>query len=245
MLSGEVPRLPRMQPNVLRRSSAEFIGTFAFVFIGAGSVITAVGYWGSGLVGIAIAHGLALAIMVTATAHISGGHINPAVTFGLLVARKIEPALAVAYWIAQLAGGVLAALLLWWVFPNDKVDTSMLGAPVLGGGVGIWAGLVVEAVLAFFLVWVVMATVVDTRTTFKPVAGFAIGLVLTIDTLAGGPLTGALVNPARALGPILVHNVWSDAWIWFLGPLLGGGVAGFLYNRLYLQKASSSGMGGS
>jgi aquaporin Z len=219
-----------VQGEYFRRSVAEFVGIFALVFVGAGSVMT-----GSGLLGVAVAHGLILAIMVTAVGHVSGGHFNPAVTFGFFITRRIAPVLAGCYWLAQFSGAVAAALLLKWIYPDNVSDSAKLGAPVLNSQISVGAGFVLEAVLTFFLVWVVFATAADPRGAFAIVAGFAIGLTIAADILIGGPLTGAAMNPARAFGPQLVQNVWSDGWIWYVGPLLGGGLAALSYELLYLS----------
>jgi aquaporin TIP len=213
-----------------QRAVAELVGAFALVFVGAGSIAVA-----DGLVGVALAHGLVIAVMASAVGHISGGHFNPAVTFGFLVARRMSPRLAGVYWAAQAAGGVLGALLLTLVVPNELTDPSNLGVPALGDGVGAGAGLVIEAVLTFFLVWVIFATAADPRGTFTSIAGLAIGLTITLDVLMGGPLTGAAMNPARALGPELVEGEWADAWVWYVGPLAGGAAAALLYEALYLR----------
>ncbi|MDQ3865512.1 MAG: aquaporin [Actinomycetota bacterium] len=213
-----------------QRAVAEFVGAFALVFVGAGSIAVA-----DGLVGVALAHGLVIAVMASAVGHISGGHFNPAVTFGFLVTRRIAPSLALVYWAAQALGGVLGALLLTLVVPDELTDPSKLGVPALGNGVGAGAGLVIEAVLTFFLVWVIFATAADPRGTFASIAGLAIGLTITLDILMGGPLTGAAMNPARALGPELVEGEWADAWVWYVGPLAGGAGAGLLYEILYLR----------
>ena len=221
-----------MPEDAFRRGAAELVGAFALVFVGVSSIVFS---GQSGLVGVALAHGLVIAVMVSAVGHISGGHFNPAVTFGFFVTRRIDPALALVYWLAQFAGATLAALLLWWIYPTDVTESASLGAPVLGGGIGVGAGFFVEAVLTFFLVWVIFATVADPRGSFKSVAGLAIGLTITLGVLMGGPLTGAAMNPSRAFGPQLVANAWSDGWIWYLGPLLGGGAAAVLYEWLYLR----------
>ena len=218
-----------------RRGVAEFIGTFTLIFIGAGSIMAAAGIHDPTLIGIAVAHGLAIAVMVSAVGHISGGHFNPAVTFGMLVTRRIEPMLAVVYWLAQFGGAVIGALLLDWIFPTVAVDGTKLGAPLLNPAISSGAGVATEAILTFFLVWVIFATAVDPRGTFKSIAGLAIGLTITIDILMGGPLTGAAMNPARAFGPELVHGEWSNAWIWYVGPVLGGTAAAVLYEWLYLR----------
>jgi aquaporin TIP len=218
-----------VEGETFRRSVAEFVGAFALVFVGAGSVMT-----GGGLVAVAIAHGLILAIMVTALGHISGGHFNPAVTFGFLITRRIVPRLAAAYLAAQFLGALVAAALLKWIYPDNISDGAKLGAPVLNEQISAGAGFVLEAILTFFLVWVVFATAADPRGAFAIVGGFAIGLTIGADILIGGPLTGAAMNPARAFGPELVQNYWSDAWIWYIGPLLGGGLAALSYDLLYL-----------
>ncbi|MDQ3066425.1 MAG: aquaporin [Actinomycetota bacterium] len=220
-----------MEYDALRRGIAELIGTFALIFIGVGSIMFS---QSSGLVGVALAHGLTIAIMASAVGHISGAHFNPAVTFAFLVTRRIVPRLAVVYWLAQLAGAVLGALALRATFPSEaNLDN---GVPVLNPAVGTGSGIVLEAILTFFLVWVIFATAVDPGGAFKSIAGLAIGLTITIDILAGGPLTGAAMNPARALGPELVQNVWDDFWVYLVGPALGAAVAALAYDWLYLRE---------
>jgi aquaporin TIP len=176
-----------------------------------------------------------IAVMVSAAGPISGGHINPAVTLGFLVTKRIAPLLAVVYWIAQFGGAVLAALLLKWVLPNAAESASNLGVPALGSGVGSGAAVVIEAVLTFFLVWVVFATAVDPRGTFKQVAGLAIGFVIAFDVLMAYGLTGGAMNPARAFGPQLAGNHWAHGWVWYVGPFAGAVIAASLYELLYLR----------
>jgi MIP family channel proteins len=219
--------------DVFRRSVAEFIGTFALVFVGAGAVLSAGPETGAGTLEVALAHGLVIGAMVSALAHISGGHFNPAVTLAFLITRRLSAVLALAYFVVQLAGAALAALLLQWIFPTGQEGT--LGAPALGPDIELGAGLVVEAILTFFLVWVVFATMADPRGSYTAIAGFAVGFVIAFDTLMGGPLTGAAMNPARAFGPELVANVWDDFWIWYVGPLAGGAIAALLYDELFLR----------
>jgi glycerol uptake facilitator-like aquaporin len=128
---------------------------------------------------------------------------------------------------------VAAALLLRGVFsPDSALDA---GVPQLGDGVGAGSGLLLEIVLTFFLVWVIFASAADPRGTFKSIAGLAIGLTITLDILAGGPLTGAAMNPARAFGPELVQGVWSDAWLYWVAPLIGAALAALSYEHLYLR----------
>lgn len=208
---------------------AEFVGTFALVFIGVGSIL----FSGGQLLPVALAHGLVIAVMASAVGHISGGHFNPAVTFGFVVTRRMEVPLACVYWITQLFAATVGALALRFIFP-DRANLDN-GVPVVNEAIGLGPAVLTEAILTFFLVWVVFATAADPGGAFKSIAGLAIGLTITFDILMGGPLTGAAMNPARALGPELVQNLWSDWWIYWVGPLAGGGVAALLYEFLYLR----------
>lgn len=226
-----------MFEDTLRRAVAEFVGTFTLIFIGVGSIVAAHQLEDPTLIGIAIAHGLAIGVMVSAVGHISGAHFNPAVTFGFLITRRIKAWIAVVYWVVQLLAATLAALLLKGLLPGGLTDAVKLGVPALGGGVNAAAGFGLEAVLTFFLVWVVFANAVDPGGAFKSIAGLAIGLTITIDILFGGPFTGAAMNPARAFGPQLVGGHWADWWVWYAGPLVGGGVAALVYELLYLRPA--------
>ncbi len=242
-----LPGIPALGPlpplaETGRRSFVEFVGTFALVFVGVGAIMSLGGQPDTGTLEIALAHGLVIAVMVSAVGHISGGHFNPAVTFGFLLTRRISVLLGLAYWVAQLLGGVLAALLLRWIFPAVNRDASNLGAPARHV-IDLGPALVVEAVLTFFLVWVVFATTADPRGTYTAIAGLAIGLVIVLDNLMGYPLTGAIVNPARAFGPQLVANSWSDFWIWYIGPLAGGAIAALLYDELYLRPLGPPAVG--
>ncbi|RME50066.1 MAG: aquaporin [Caldilineae bacterium] len=204
---------------------AEFIGTFALVFIGAGAGALGVG----GLVGVALAHGLVVLTFAYAYGHISGTHVNPAVTFGLWVGKQIDTATAIAYVVVQLLGGIVAGLMLAFVL-SGVPSASSLGATVLAPGVTPLQGLVVETILTFFLVNAVFHTAVSGKA--GNAAGAAIGLTLSLDILMGGPLTGASVNPARTLGPAVASGNYSDIWLYFVGPLLGGALAALLYNAL-------------
>jgi aquaporin TIP len=226
-----------MLEDALRRAVAEFVGTFTLIFIGVGSIVAANDIHDPSLIGVAIAHGLAIGVMVSAVGHISGAHFNPAVTFGFLITRRIKPALGLIYWVAQLGGAAFAALLVRDLLPRATTDAVHLGVPALGGGVNAGAGFALEAILTFFLAWVVFASAVDERGTFKSIAGLAIGLTITIDILFGGPFTGAAMNPARAFGPQLVGDHWANAWVWYAGPVLGASVAAVLYELLYLRPA--------
>ena len=219
-----------MEYDVLRRGVAELIGAFALIFVGVGSIVFT---QGQDLLAVGFAHGLTIAIMASAVGHISGGHFNPAVTLGFLVTRRIVPAVAVVYWLAQLSGAVLGALALRALFPS--VANLDAGVPVLSPTIDAAAGIGIEALLSFFLVWVIFATAVDEGGAFKSIAGLAIGLTITIDVLAAGPLTGAAMNPARAFGPELVQGIWDDWWVYWIGPGIGAVVAALAYDWLYLR----------
>jgi MIP family channel proteins len=209
-----------------QRGVAEFVGTFALIFVGAGSAI-----YGN-IVGSALGNGLVIAVMVSAVGLISGGHFNPAVTLAFVATRRMATRLAVFYWVVQLAAAALAALLLHWVLPPH---TLTRGVPALDPSINAGKGVAIEAVLTFFLVWVIFATAVDPRGTFKQIAGLGIGLTITLDVLMGGGLTGAAMNPARAFGPQLVGNHWADFWVWYVGPACGAVIAGVIYELLYLR----------
>jgi len=218
-----------MAGDYFRRAAAEFVGVFALVFVGGGSLI-----YGD-VTGAALAHGLVIAVMVSAVGHISGGHINPAVTFGFFVTRRITVRLAAVYWVAQLTAAIAGAALLAWVLPTQIQNGINLGAPAVYTQITSGQGVVIEAVLTFFLVWVVFATAADARGAFKQIAGLAIGFTITLDVLFAGKLTGGMMNPARAFDPQLVGNHWTNWWVWYLGPLAGGAVAAVLYELLYLR----------
>lgn len=222
-----------------RRSFVEFLGTFTLVFVLIGTIMAVGPQADAGTLEVALAYGLIVAVLVSAGAHISGGHFNPAVTFGFMLTRRISVLLGLVYWIAQLAGGVVATLLLRWIFPAANRDATNLGAPARHT-IDLGPALVVEALLAFFLVWVVFAVTADPRGTYSAVAGLAIGLVIVADSLMGYSLTGAALNPARAFGPELISNTWTDFWIWYVGPMAGGAIAALLYDELYLRPLSTT-----
>ena len=222
-------------PSLLRRSVAEGLGTFALVFIGAGSALsdyfTGARY---GVLGVSIAHGLVLAVMVTATMSISGGHLNPAVTIGLLVARRTTVVTAAAYIAAQLIAAVLAALLLKTVYPIGVTRALSLGAPTIANSITLGQAIGIEVILTFFLVSAVFGTCVNPEA--PKVGGFGIGLVLVFDILVGGPLTGAAMNPARAFGPALVSGQWVGHIVYWVGPLVGGILAALLWQHVLLPR---------
>ena len=219
---------------------AEFVGTFALIFIGAGSIVAAVaargGSGGAGLVTIAIAHGLAIAVMVSAIGHVSGGHLNPAVTIAAMALRKIHPRDALVYLVAQTAGAIAGAAVLRGALPESLWRQAKLGTPGLGGGVSVGGAVLIEAVLSFFLIWVIFATAVDPQGAFGKIAGLAIGFVVMMDILMGGPFTGGAMNPARFVGPALIGGYWKDAWVYFAGPIIGGLLAAWAYGMAILPR---------
>jgi MIP family channel proteins len=228
-----------MQASLLKQCVAEFIGTFALIFIGVGAI-----YHSAGLLAVALAHGLTIAVMVSATGGISGGHLNPAVTFGLLVGGKISFRNSIAYWIAQLTGGIAAAFLLLFLFTGQVDSSNQLlpasvieanGTPTLSPkGITFVQGVIIEAVLTFFLVFVVYGSAVDSRA--PKIGGLAIGLTVALDILFGGPFTGAAMNPARVFGPALASGHWNGHAIYWIGPMLGGGLAGLVYGRFLIKQ---------
>ena len=213
---------------------AEFVATFALIFVGAGAVITA-SAGNLDLVGVALAHGLVLAVMVSITGHISGGLVNPAVTIALWAAGRIGTQRGAVLILAQMAGAVVGALLVRYVVGGASFDAGSAGAPTLGTGVAVGTGIVLEAILTFFLVFAVFGTAVDDKGPWNKTAGFTIGLVIAFDILAFGPLTGAAMNPARWFGPALVGGLWDDALVWIVGPIAGGIIAGVLYTTVLLR----------
>ena len=210
----------------------EFLGPFALVFAGVGAIIQT---QGDNLVAIGLAHGLAIGLLVAAAGHISGGVYNPALTVGLLAARRIDLPRALAYIVAQLAGAAVGALALTLIYPADlrNAEGINLGVPALGAGIGTGGGLLMEAILTFFLMFVVFGVAVDHRTG-RAISGLAIGLTITMDIYAGGAASGAMMNPARAFGPQLIRGHFADAWIWWVGPIAGAVVAALLYNDVLL-----------
>ncbi len=214
---------------------AELIGTFALIFFGAGAVLQQNATQMVGITGIAVAHGLAILVCIYAFNHVSGGHFNPCVTFGLAVTRRLAWRDAVTYWIAQLAGASLGAWVLSAAYPTGVADIH-LGTPALGASISPMLGMLLEALMAFMLVTVIFGSAVDPRAP-KGFAGLAIGLTVTANILVGGSLTGASFNPARAFGPALIAGAWQDHWIYWVGPMLGGAVAAMLHDRFFLSRA--------
>ena len=226
-----------MSNQIAPKLLAEFIGTFAFVFIGAGTAaIVGEGVGLPGIVAIAFAHGLAIMAFAFAYGPVSGGHFNPAVTVGVLLAGAMRTGEAVGYIVSQLVGGIIGALLLRAVLGGASTG---LGTPSLAHDLALgattlsvtpWAGFVIEAVLAFFLVTVVLATAVAGRA--GNLAPLAIGMTLTLNIIMGGALTGAPFNPARALGPMVATGNFNDAWLYMIAPIVGAIIAAIVHTGL-------------
>ena len=219
----------------LRPLTAEFIGTFGLVFIGAGSIVVNEASGALGLLGIALAHAIVLSVMVTALMRVSGAHFNPAVTFGLWLANKIEAKDAGLYVLTQLVAAVVAALLVKTLLPSVAGEITGYGVPRIASDVDLIQAILLEAILTFFLVSAVFGTAVSPEAP-SGIGGFGIGLVLLFDILVGGPLTGAAVNPARAFGPAAIANDWLAQAAYWIGPLLGGAVAALVWGKVLLPR---------
>lgn len=219
-----------MAPTSLSKCAAEFIGTFTLVFVGAGTVCLSAIPGTHNLLSIAIAFGLTVAAMICAIGHISGAHINPAVTFALLITKKIEPPLAIGYIIAQLAGATFAAFVLKDMFAPGIWDAKHLGTTIPDHGFTPMATFYLETILTFFLVFVIFGSAVDKRGA-NTICALAIGGTVTLDILLGGPLTGASMNPARTFGPALMSGTWTAHWAYWAGPLLGAALAALSYTH--------------
>ncbi|KAE9590903.1 hypothetical protein Lal_00023200 [Lupinus albus] len=225
-------------PDTLKAGLAEFISTFIFVFAGSGSSIAYNKLTNdgpatpAGLISASIAHAFALFVAVSVGANISGGHVNPAVTFGAFVGGNITLLRGIVYIIAQLLGSIVASLLLTFV--------TGLGVPAfaLSEGVGIGNAVVLEIVLTFGLVYTVYATAVDPKKgSLGTIAPIAIGFIVGANILVGGAFSGASMNPAVTFGPAVVSWTWTNHWIYWVGPLVGGGLAGLIYEVLFINHS--------
>ena len=225
-----------MKKSWLKNSVVEFVGTFALIFVGAGSIIAT---GGQNLVAIALAHGLAIGLMVAAAGHISGGVYNPALTVGLMAARRIPVGRGVYYIVAQLVGATVAALALKVLFAPAAIAAVNLGTPAVGLGVSGGAAVLAEIIMTFFLMYSVFGVAVDLRGA-RAIAGLVIGLTITMDIFVGGGLTGAAMNPARWFGPAIVQGAFDNWWIYWVGPIIGASIAAVVWNQFYLSDAATS-----
>lgn len=216
--------------------TAEAVGTFLFFFVGAGAVIlTAHTDVAGGLLGVALAHGLALAVLVSALGAVSGAHFNPAVTVAVVISGHMAPPRAALYVAAQLVGAVAAGLALRLVFPAASWERVALGTPAVDPSIGVGAAIAIEAVLTVLLVLAVFGTAIDRRA--PKLGGLGIGLAVAADVLMGGPLTGAAMNPARWFGPAVASGTYADWYVWWIGPLVGAAVAAVLYRLVLAETA--------
>lgn len=220
--------------DALRHFLAEFIGTFALVFVGGGAIL--MGQQGIGTLGtVAAAHGLILAVMITATMRVSG-HLNPAVTLGFLVTRRIQPTMAGIYIVAQFIGAMVGAYALKFVSPADVFAAAHGGGLSIATQVTGAQAFAIEAIATFFFVFVVFGSAVDPQA--PKIGGFAIGLTLSAAIVSVGPMTGAALNPARALGPAVVTGNYEGQVIYWAGPIVGGILAALLYDQIFLPRAA-------
>lgn len=223
-----------------QKLAAEFVGTFALILAASGSIcadqyLRSSGSTGIGILGIAVAQGLAISLMVTSLGHVSGGHFNPAISVGFWVTKRLSTLDTLLYGVAQILGAISAAYFLAAVLPEPVWRPVALGVTNLTTDFTRLHGMFLEAALTFLLVFVVFATAVDHKGAFSKIAGFAIGLTITMDILIGGPFTGGSMNPARTLGPALAANQWNNHGVYWVGPLLGGVLAAVFYDRLFLR----------
>jgi len=211
---------------------AEGIGTFGLVFAGCGAImIDTLSHGQITHVGIGLVFGLIITVMIYALGHISGAHFNPAVTLGFVLARHLPLRRLVGYWLAQCSGAVLAAVCLRLLFG----PVAHLGTALPMGSGGAWQSFGLEALLTFFLMFVIMAMATDTRAVGQA-AALAIGSTVGLEALFAGPICGASMNPARSFGPALVSLTWTDQWVYLIAPFLGA-IAGALVYRV-LRDAS-------
>ena len=217
--------------------TAEAVGTFLFLLVGIGAASMVGQTDGANLTSVALAHGLALLVMVSAFGAISGGHFNPAVTWALWLAGKSDGRRSVAYILAQLIGAVAAAVVVRYVTPPNIPEIAVLPAPNAALGVDAVKAVVIEAVLTMVLLAAVFGTAVDPRA--PKIGGLAIGLAIAGDIMFGGPLTGAAMNPARWFGPAVVAADFTNVIIYTLGPVLGATIVSLLYRYLFLPEANA------
>jgi aquaporin Z len=221
----------------LRAPLAEFVGTFFLCFAGIAAILSNTPTVGGnlGIVGIALAHGLALSVAVSVFGGISGAHFNPAVTAGMLVTGRIRPAKGAIYVLFQLGGATTAAALCKFVFPAAAVAEANLGIPLPAAWASTTTVVVVECVLTMLLVTAIFGTAIDPRGPAVKIGGFGIGLTVMFDILAGGAVTGASMNPARSFGPALVQGYWNWHPIYWIAPIAGGVIAALFYQHVLLD----------
>jgi MIP family channel proteins len=226
----------KIQPFV-----AEFLGTFFLCFAGIAAILSATPSVGSGagIVGIALAHGLALSIAVNAFGGVSGAHFNPAVSVGFCITGRLPLARLGPYIVAQLLGATTAAFICQMIFPVEAVTQGQLGLPLPAAWAGTGAVIIGEFVMTFLLMTAIFGTAVDGRGQAVKIGGFGVGLTVAFDILAGGAVTGASMNPARSFGPALVSANFAWHWAYWLAPVAGACVAALLYENVILEPEPS------
>jgi len=218
----------------LRHFVAEFVGTFALVFIGGSAIMAAQAMqMNAALIAVAFAHGIILAVLVSATMRISG-HLNPAVTIGFLAARRIDPIMAGVYIAAQIIAAIFAAYMLKWLLPEALTTATRLGGQSISLEISAGQAIGLEAIATFFLAFVIFGTAVDPRA--PKIGGLAIGLTITADILAIGPFTGASMNPARSFGPAVASGIFEGQAVYWIGPIVGAVAAALLYDTLFIRR---------
>lgn len=217
--------------------TAEFIGTFALVFVGVGAIaVDAMTGGGGGLLAIALAHGLIIAVMASATGAVSGGHLNPAVTIGAWATGKIDSTNAIGYLVSQCVAGIIAVVVVKLCLPASVLAAVSMGTPAINtaAGITLQMALVTEIILTFFLMFVIYGTAIDRRA--PKMGALFIGLTVVLGILMGGPISGAAMNPARHLGPALLGGGTANMWIYWVGPIVGSLLAAFLYHHILEEK---------
>jgi MIP family channel proteins len=226
--------------NTSQKLTAEFLGTFALVFFGEGAACAVQYLHGSldvNLLTVALAHGLAIAVFFAALSQVSGGHFNPAVTIGYWATKRLNTIEAAMYWAAQIAGAIAAAYLLRAILPEEAWRNVALGAPELVRDFPKWAGMALEAVATFFVVFVFFATTSDIQDVQKPSTGLVIGATYALGIFVALPFTTGALNPARAFGPWLATGAHlANQGVYWVGPLAGGFLAGLLHDSIYFTK---------
>jgi MIP family channel proteins len=220
-----------------RHFVAEFVGTFALVFVGSGAIMMAQhSNSQAGVLAVAMAHGIILAVMVSSTMNVSGGHLNPAITIGMLVTKRIPAGMAGVHIIAQVLGASAAAFALKGLVPHDAYTAVAGGTQTIASDVSFMQAVGLEVVATFFLAFVIFGTAVDPDA--PRLGGMAIGLTIGADILAIGPLTGGSMNPARSFGPALAAGIWQGHIAYWIGPIIGAVLAALVWDAVLLKKSN-------
>ncbi|HHT9129607.1 MAG TPA: MIP/aquaporin family protein [Candidatus Brocadiaceae bacterium] len=225
--------------NAYKKYIAELVGTFALVFIAAGSVcadfyLRRSGGQGLGLLGISIAFGVVVTAIIYVTSYVSGSHVNPAVTVSFWITKRMDPNTAIMYILSQIAGAALAGLALRTLFP-DALKTVYLGTCILSSGVSAWHGILMEFIITFLLVFTIYGTLVDRRAS-PGFAGVAIGLVVLFGSMIGGTISGGAMNPVRVFGPAIASGQFTHHYVWWVGPIWGAIAAALVYDKVFAEK---------